>query len=504
MESFLELDLNQKLQESLKANSFVKPTEIQAKMIPEGLKQHDILANSPTGTGKTMAYGLCVLNRLINENKSKAIVLVPTRELAVQVGNVFKTLIRNNIKIDCCVLIGGAPMSKQLNQLRRRPRIIIATPGRTNDHLERKSLKLNEFNILVLDESDRMDDFGFAPQIEKIIKFLPKHQTFLFSATLPLNVQKLSSKYLVTPVRISIGSSTQPAPEIKQEVIKLSEGDKFEKVKDVILKYKGQILIFNKTKRGCDKLKKKLCEDDFKAEAIHGDLRQSKRNRVIENFRRGKPRVLVATDVASRGIDIPTISCVINYHLPQVAEDFLHRIGRTARAGAKGSAVTFVSGNDRQMWNEIQKLTNPGFKPQFHKEDRTRSNGRKKFRHRDKKNKGKRFKSYSSDKYKDEDKNNRRKKFGFKSDKFNQRDESNSFSRDERFSRDKKFKKNFKKKSFINESDGEKKSSDNKKSFGFKGKKSFGFKGKKSFGFKGKKSFGFKGKKNFKKKNNKF
>ena len=228
-------------------------------------------------------------------------------------------------------------------------------------------------------------------------------------------------------------------------------------------------------------MKKRLCEDDFKAEAIHGDLRQSKRNRVIENFRRGKPRVLVATDVASRGIDIPTISCVINYHLPQVAEDFLHRIGRTARAGAKGNAVTFVSGNDRQMWNEIQKLTNPSFKPDFYKEDRSKSKGRKKFRHRDKKNKGKRFK------FDDENRNIRKKRFGFKSDRFNQRNEDKSFSKDRRFDNNKKrFKKKFFSKSDNNDSNSPK----SKKSFKFKGKKSFGFKDKKKFGFKGKKKFG--------------
>ena len=497
MESFLELDLNQKLQESLKANSFVKPTEIQAKMIPEGLKKRDVLATAPTGTGKTMSYGLCVLNLLMAEPKSKALILTPTRELATQIGSVFNSLIKKNINIDSCVLIGGAPMSKQLNQLRKRPKIIIGTPGRINDHLERRTLKLNEFNNLVLDECDRMLDMGFTPQIEKIIKFLPKHQSFLFSATLPSDIQRLSSKYLLNPVRISIGSSTQPVPQITQEIIKLSEGDKFEKVKDVILKYKGQILIFNKTKRGCDKLKKKLCEDDFKAEAIHGDLRQSKRNRVIENFRRGKPRILVATDVASRGIDIPSISCVVNYHLPQVAEDFLHRIGRTARAGAKGNAVTFVSNNDRQMWNEIQKLINPAFKPEFNKEDRSRSKGRKKFRHRDNKNKGKRFKSNSSDKYNDEGENRRKKKFGFQSDRFNQRNEEKSFSKDKRFDNKKSFKKPFKKKTFSNDDSVNSKSSEEKKSFGFKGKKSFGFKGKKSFGFKGKKSFGFKEKKKF-------
>ena len=479
MHSFLELNLNQNLQESLKANNFVKPTEIQAKMIPEGLKKKDILATAPTGTGKTMSYGLCILNLLMAEPRSKALILTPTRELATQIGSVFNSLIRKNINIDCCVLIGGAPMSKQLNQLRRRPKIIIGTPGRINDHLERRSLKLIEFNNLVLDECDRMLDMGFAPQIEKIIKFLPKHQSFLFSATLPLDIQRLSSKYLLNPVRVSIGSSTQPVPQVTQEVIKISESEKFEKLKNIILKYKGQILIFNKTKRGCDKLKKRLCEDDFKAEAIHGDLRQSKRSRVIGNFRKGKPRVLVATDVASRGIDIPTISCVINYHLPQVAEDFLHRIGRTARAGAKGNAVTFVSGNDREMWNEIQKLINPTFKPDLYKEDRPKSKRRKKFRHRDKKNKGKRFKFNSLKKFDDEDRNRRKKKFGFQSDRFNKRNEDKSFSKDTRFNN--KNKKRFKKKFFFKNEMRDSNTPESKKGFKFKGKKGSRFKGKKRF-----------------------
>ena len=255
-------------------------------------------------------------------------------------------------------------MQKQLRQLRNRSRIIVGTPGRINDHLKRKSLNLSATKYLVLDETDRMLDMGFTPQIEMILKFVPKdHQTLLFSATLPQNIIRISERYLNKPERISTGSTSTPIAKIKQETLQVFKENKYNELIDQFLARKGSILVFVKTKRGADKMVKRLKEEGHSVDAIHGDLRQSKRDRVITSFRKGIKRILIATDVAARGLDIPLIQHVINYDLPQVPEDYVHRIGRTARAGNEGSALTFLTPDDRSMWNSISKLIDPNYKP---------------------------------------------------------------------------------------------------------------------------------------------
>ena len=265
-----------------------------------------------------------------------------------------------DIRIGNALLIGGESMQKQLRQLNKRARIIVGTPGRINDHLKRKSLNLTRVNYLVLDETDRMLDMGFTPQIEIILKFIPKeHQTLLFSATLPNNILKISEKYLKKPERISVGSVSTPIEKIKQETFQITPDKKYHELINQLVERQGSILVFVKTKHGADKIVKRLKYDAHSAEAIHGNLRQSKRDRVIRGFRSGKNRILVATDVAARGLDIPLIQHVINYDLPQVPEDYIHRVGRTGRAGKEGSALTFLTNNDRTMWREIQKLINP-------------------------------------------------------------------------------------------------------------------------------------------------
>ena len=254
-------------------------------------------------------------------------------------------------------------MQKQLRQLGKRSRIIVGTPGRINDHLKRKSLNLSVTKYLVLDETDRMLDMGFTPQIEMVLKFIPKdHQTLLFSATLPQNILRISERYLRSPKRISAGSTSVPIAKIKQETLQVYKENKYDELIDQLIARKGSILVFVKTKRNADRMVKRLKEDDHSADAIHGDLRQSKRDRVINGFRRGVKRILVATDVAARGLDIPLIQHVINYDLPQVPEDYVHRIGRTGRAGSEGSALTFLTPDDRIMWNSISKLIDPNFK----------------------------------------------------------------------------------------------------------------------------------------------
>ena len=364
MENFKLLKIEDSLKNSLNKMNFIKPTPIQGMAIPPALEGKDILGTAQTGTGKTLAFSIPLINKLILDKNAFALVMCPTRELATQVMAAIKSIISDKINIKTALLIGGEAMQKQLRQLGNRSRIIVGTPGRINDHLKRKSLNLSATKYLVLDETDRMLDMGFTPQIEMILKYVPKdHQTLLFSATLPQNIVRISERYLNKPERISTGSTSVPIAKIKQETLQVFKENKYDELVDQFIARKGSILVFVKTKRGADKMVKRLKEEGHSADAIHGDLRQSKRDRVITSFRKGMKRILIATDVAARGLDIPLIQHVINYDLPQVPEDYVHRIGRTARAGTEGSALTFLTPDDRLMWNSISKLIDPNFKP---------------------------------------------------------------------------------------------------------------------------------------------
>ena len=421
METFTDLNLNQSLMQSITRMQFKVPTPIQAQAIPPALLGKDILGTAQTGTGKTLCYGIACLNKLLTDKSSGALIVCPTRELAVQVGEVLQGLIEPRMYIKSATLIGGESMQKQLRQLRKRPRLIIGTPGRLNDHLQRKSLRLNETYFLVLDETDRMLDMGFTPQIEQILKFVPKrHQTLLFSATLPQNIVRIAERYLNEPIRIRVGSTTTPITKIKQETMQVSEGDKYNLLLDQLHSRKGSILLFVKTKRNADKMVDRLRNDGHSCDCMHGNLRQSKRQRTLIAFRAEKIRILVSTELAARGLDVPSIQHVINYHLPQVPEDFIHRIGRTARAGAEGCALTFITPNDRQMWNEIQRLINPNAKQEFN--TFKKSNHRRKRRFSRFRQRGNNESKPSNENYFDRSKkfNKKRKKnFGFKSDGFN-------------------------------------------------------------------------------------
>jgi superfamily II DNA/RNA helicase len=338
---------------------FTTPTPIQSLAIPLILQGKDILGSAQTGTGKTGAFGIPLIARLMSEHNSTALILAPTRELAAQiVDNLVQMIPVPNLKT--ALLIGGESMPKQFRQLQHNPRIIIGTPGRVNDHLERGSLKLNKTHFLVLDETDRMLDMGFGVQLERIVQYLPKErQTLMFSATLPSPIIKLSAKYLKNPERISAGSTTNPATKIKQENRKVAESDKYQTLTDELKARKGSVIVFVKTKYGTEKLAQRLSRAEFAADAIHGDLQQKKRDRVIAAFRDQKFRILVATDVAARGLDIPHIEHVINYDLPQCPEDYIHRIGRTARAGAEGEALNIITSADFAKWRAIERLINP-------------------------------------------------------------------------------------------------------------------------------------------------
>ena len=361
MKNFNEMGLPEALNHTLQHLQFNEPTPIQADSIPLALAGKDILGSAQTGTGKTGAFGIPLVTKLLLSPQGSALVMTPTRELATQVMSNLKSLLGKQSKIKTALLIGGESMPKQFQQLRTNPRLIVGTPGRINDHLQRKSLKLSETDFLVLDETDRMLDMGFTIQIENVMQYMPaKRQTLLFSATLPKNIVRIAEKYLTDPVRVAVASESVVMPKIKQETLKVSEGDKYTRLLEQLDERQGSIIMFVKTKYGTERMAKRLRQQGYQADVIHGDLKQNRRNRVISDFRSEKFRILVATDVAARGLDIPHIEHVINYDLPQCAEDYIHRVGRTARAGAEGNALNLVSPADRGKWIAIERMLNPG------------------------------------------------------------------------------------------------------------------------------------------------
>ena len=414
--NFSELPIDNKLKNSIRFADFITPTPIQRKSIPISLSGKDILGTAQTGTGKTLAFTIPMINKLLIDKNTMALIVCPTRELATQVMQTVLKLNVREIGIGNALLIGGESMQKQLKKLKKRARIIVGTPGRINDHLKRQSLNLSKVSYLVLDETDRMLDMGFTPQIETILKFIPKqHQTLLFSATLPNNILRISEKYLNNPERIAIGSLSTPIEKIKQETFQITQDKKYHELINQLVERSGSILVFVKTKHGADKIVKRLKYDGHSADAIHGNLRQSKRDRVINNFRNGKIRILIATDVAARGLDIPLIKHVINYDLPQVPEDYIHRVGRTGRAGKEGSSLTFITPNDRSMWNSISRLIDPNFiAPKNNKNKNFKRNKKNKVsfkKNKNFKNKKKKFQFREKKKFKNKYKS---KKFSFK------------------------------------------------------------------------------------------
>jgi superfamily II DNA/RNA helicase len=364
MKNFRDAALPQALVHRLEQIGFNNPTPIQEKAIPVALEGKDILGSAQTGTGKTGAFGIPLISHLMNNEQGRALILLPTRELAVQVKKALEQFTSAKSKISSVLLIGGEDMGRQLSSLKSKPRLLVGTPGRVNDHLTRGTLKLNDVNFLVLDEVDRMLDMGFGIQLDAIAKFLTakERQTLMFSATMPKNIQNLAAKYLQDPVRIAVGSENTPTVNIKQDNIKVSESEKFPRLLEELDKREGSVIVFIKTKYAADAMAKNLRKSGHRADALHGDLRQNKRAQVIEAFRKQNYRILIATDVAARGLDIPHIQHVINHDLPQCPEDYIHRIGRTARAGAAGEALNFLSPSDNIKWRAIQRLLDPNAK----------------------------------------------------------------------------------------------------------------------------------------------
>ncbi|MCB1720344.1 MAG: DEAD/DEAH box helicase [Alphaproteobacteria bacterium] len=361
--SFEELGLSENILKAIADCGYEKPTPIQEKAIPNILMMRDVVGLAQTGTGKTASFTLPMIE-ILHGGRAKArmprsLILTPTRELAAQVAENFDTYGKYT-KLSKALLTGGTSMGDQIKLLERGVDVLIATPGRLLDLFDRGQILLTDIKVLVIDEADRMLDMGFAVQLEKIFKYMPEQrQTLMFSATLPKNILKLSEKYLHNPKRVAVGETNVVARNIKQDVIRIEQDKKYNELMSQLHDRNGSVIVFVKTKYGADRMAKNLRRDGFASEALHGDLRQSKRDQVMQNFRKMNFRVLIATDIAARGLDVPHIEHVINYDLPQVAEDFIHRIGRTARAGAEGSAISFVSNQDGRKWHAIERLLNP-------------------------------------------------------------------------------------------------------------------------------------------------
>ncbi len=363
MNEFQFDSLPEQIVQCLARLNITSPTPIQQMAIPVALAGKDILGSAQTGTGKTAAFALPAIVKLMENPDNHVLVLTPTREIATQVLKAFETFVDRKSGIAMCLIIGGEPMGKQLAQLKRGVNIVIGTPGRVNDHLRRGSLSLKKTNYLVLDETDRMLDMGFGIQIDDILEHMNEEkQTLLFSATMPKEIERIAQRYLKNPERIAIGTVNAAAPLIKQETHNVKETDKYDKLREVLNGHAGSAVIFAKTQFGAEKLALRLAQDGYSTDMLHGGLRQNKRERVVKAFQTARFDILVATDIAARGLDIPHLKMVINYDLPQSPEDYIHRIGRTGRAGAEGTAVSLVSSADTRKWRAIEQLLNPNAK----------------------------------------------------------------------------------------------------------------------------------------------
>ena len=351
------LSLPEFLQQALTAQGITKPTPVQQKAIGPALEGKDVLATAQTGTGKTLAFLLPLVVHLQENPQENALILSPTRELAQQTYEELKKLTDDENPLKTVLIIGGDNIHKQFADLRSKPRVIVATPGRVIDHMQRKSIFLKNTHYLVLDETDRMLDMGFIDDMRRVVAALPApRQTFLFSATMPKEIVSLAEEFLKNPVRVQIGSVVSPADLVLQEVVEVTIREKLPQLLHELNSRQGSVLIFTRTKHGAERLAKQLKLYGQKCNALHGDLRQNRRRQVLEFFKNQTVRILVATDVAARGIDVPHIAHVINYDLPQCPEDYIHRIGRTGRAGAVGSAISFIA-DDGDKWQDICKVT---------------------------------------------------------------------------------------------------------------------------------------------------
>jgi ATP-dependent RNA helicase RhlE len=361
---FSDFNISDGLKSRLSAGGFKTPTPVQAKAIPPALEGADILATASTGTGKTLSFLIPMIEHMdhhpISSAKGKrgpirALILLPTRELAMQVLEAYAKLVPN-AKHDAVLVCGGLSENTQLDQLGRGPRLVVATPGRLEDFLRRRAVNIGAVEMLVLDEVDRMLDMGFLPAIRRIVGALPRtRQTMCYSATLDANVREIVRDYVRNPVRIEIGQTSKPSDQVELRAITVMQDQKLGLLDQMLKQETGSFLVFSRTKHGADRIAKKLERLGHDVDVIHGDRSQSQRTAALKGFSTGKHRVLVATDVAARGIDVQDIAHVVNYDLPNASDDFVHRIGRTGRAGASGVATTFVMPQERSDARKMER-----------------------------------------------------------------------------------------------------------------------------------------------------
>ncbi|MBI1861297.1 MAG: DEAD/DEAH box helicase [Deltaproteobacteria bacterium] len=347
IESFNDLILPRPLVRTLDVLNFTTPTPVQAAAVPVAMAGRDILATAQTGTGKTAAFGLPLISLIASGRRRQALILAPTRELAAQIHKVLHQL-GHGMQFQGTLVVGGESFNRQTDELRRRNDFIVATPGRLNDHLSERRLNLSGVDMLILDEVDRMLDMGFAPQIKAIMRYISnKRQTLLFSATLPDEIMSLAHALMRDPVRIAIGPVMTTAPQaVKETTIETSQEGKLQIILKELKTRQGKILVFARTQSRTERLARQLHEQGFPVGCMHGGRTQGQRKQALERFRTGRDRIMVATDIAGRGIDVPDIEHVINYDIPGTREDYIHRIGRTARCGKTGEAVNLLAFDD--------------------------------------------------------------------------------------------------------------------------------------------------------------
>lgn len=353
-DSFDSLGLAPKLLDALKRLGFVTPTPIQKKAIPVAVEGEDVIGIAQTGTGKTLGFGLPMIQRVARQ-KRRGLVVLPTRELAMQVDEELKK-IAGSLGLRTAILIGGENIQRQIEQINKHPHVIVGTPGRIIDHIEQKILKLSDVGILVLDEADRMLDMGFLPQIRKILKAVPKdRQTMLFSATMPNDIVRIADKHMKKPVRVEVAPAGTTAKTVDQELFIVDRKDKLRLLEKLLGDYAGTVLVFTRTKHAAKKVKRVVEKMGHDAAEIHSNRSQAQRKAALEGFKSGKYRVLVATDIAARGLDVDNIELVVNYDVPAHPDDYVHRIGRTGRAGKEGKAITFGTPDEGKEVRNIEK-----------------------------------------------------------------------------------------------------------------------------------------------------
>lgn len=353
--TFKDLGIAQSILTILEKNRFDTPTPIQHQSIPAAITGVDVVGIAQTGTGKTLAFGIPMIQRL-GIHKGRGLIILPTRELALQVNETLEK-IGKPLGLRTVVLIGGENIGKQIRALQTTPHVIIATPGRLVDHLDQKTVSLNFVKILVLDEADRMFDMGFLPQLNKIFRVLPKErQTMLFSATMPAEIMKIASAHMKAPIRIEVAPQGTSAEKVEQEFYFVRKESKLQLLEKILTQYSGTVLVFSRTKHGAKKICKALLNMGHQSAEIHSNKSLAQRIKALDGFKSGKYRVLVATDIAARGIDVKNIELVINYDLPDQTEDYVHRIGRTGRAGTEGRAISFATPDQKNDIKNIEKL----------------------------------------------------------------------------------------------------------------------------------------------------